>query len=175
MKRIVFAGLLVAAVFVFAFAGCMQVPSGQDAQKTAITNFEECVAAGNPVMESYPRQCNANGKNFVEEIDFPVEMTDEAGNERRDASAENDNGFSSNVMAEDEARMIAEEKCLKQGESLTGAGYFNPNSKTWWFDANVQDTPAGCNPACVVSEETGEAEVNWRCTGLILPEAAPLQ
>jgi len=22
-----------------------------------ITNFEECIAAGNPAMESYPRQC----------------------------------------------------------------------------------------------------------------------
>jgi len=33
-----------------------------------ITSFEECVAAGNPVMESYPRQCRANGQLFVEEI-----------------------------------------------------------------------------------------------------------
>jgi len=34
----------------------------------SITNFEECVAAGNPVMESYPRQCRANDQTFVEEI-----------------------------------------------------------------------------------------------------------
>ena len=34
-----------------------------------ITNFEECIAAGNPAMESYPRQCRANGITFVEEID----------------------------------------------------------------------------------------------------------
>lgn len=34
-----------------------------------VTNFEECVAAGNPVMESYPRQCrSADGQLFVEEI-----------------------------------------------------------------------------------------------------------
>ena len=32
-------------------------------------NFEECAAAGNPVMESYPRQCRTpDGKHFVEEI-----------------------------------------------------------------------------------------------------------
>ncbi|HWO07798.1 MAG TPA: hypothetical protein VNM40_04455 [Candidatus Paceibacterota bacterium] len=38
-----------------------------------VTNFEECAAAGNPVMESYPRQCRtADGRLFVEEIsDFP--------------------------------------------------------------------------------------------------------
>lgn len=33
-----------------------------------ITNFEECAAAGNPVTQSYPRQCSANGQGFVEEI-----------------------------------------------------------------------------------------------------------
>ncbi|MFZ2887295.1 MAG: hypothetical protein WA021_05760 [Minisyncoccia bacterium] len=34
-----------------------------------ISNFDECAAAGNPVMESYPRQCNtADGRHFVEEI-----------------------------------------------------------------------------------------------------------
>ena len=32
-------------------------------------NFEECVAAGYPVMESYPRQCRTpDGKVFVEQI-----------------------------------------------------------------------------------------------------------
>lgn len=30
-----------------------------------ITNFDECVAAGNPVMESFPEQCSANGQTFV--------------------------------------------------------------------------------------------------------------
>jgi hypothetical protein len=36
----------------------------------SINSFEECVSAGNAVMESYPRQCRTtDGKNFVEEID----------------------------------------------------------------------------------------------------------
>lgn len=33
-----------------------------------ITNFEECVKAGNPVMEIYPRQCKTNGMTFTEEL-----------------------------------------------------------------------------------------------------------
>jgi hypothetical protein len=33
-----------------------------------VTNFEECAASGNPVMESYPRQCRADGTNYVENI-----------------------------------------------------------------------------------------------------------
>ncbi len=37
-----------------------------------VTNFEECAKAGNPVMESYPRQCIHEGKNFVEIIEEVV-------------------------------------------------------------------------------------------------------
>jgi hypothetical protein len=35
-----------------------------------ITNFDECIAAGNPAMESYPLQCrdSVSGKTFVEKI-----------------------------------------------------------------------------------------------------------
>ena len=33
-----------------------------------ITTFEECIAAGNPAMESYPRQCIADGKTFIEQV-----------------------------------------------------------------------------------------------------------
>jgi len=35
-----------------------------------ITNFEECIAAGNPAMESYPRQCRdpISDRTFTEEV-----------------------------------------------------------------------------------------------------------
>ncbi len=37
--------------------------------QSSITNFEGCIAAGNPAMESYPRQCRTlDGKHFVESI-----------------------------------------------------------------------------------------------------------
>ena len=39
-------------------------------QSPEINNFEQCLAAGNPAMESHPRQCRTvNGEHFVEEID----------------------------------------------------------------------------------------------------------
>ncbi len=37
-----------------------------------VTDFESCAAAGNPVMESYPRQCAHKGETFVEDIPEPV-------------------------------------------------------------------------------------------------------
>lgn len=41
-----------------------------------ITSFEECVAAGNPVMLSHPGQCSANGQTFIEDIGNQMEMFD---------------------------------------------------------------------------------------------------
>jgi len=41
----------------------------KEPSQSTITNFEECIAAGNPAMESYPRQCRTpDGKHFVESI-----------------------------------------------------------------------------------------------------------
>ncbi|MFC1787900.1 Gmad2 immunoglobulin-like domain-containing protein [Patescibacteria group bacterium] len=42
----------------------------------SVTNFSECVAAGNPVMESYPRQCRHNNQTFTEDIGNELEKDD---------------------------------------------------------------------------------------------------
>jgi len=42
-----------------------------------ITNFEECAAAGNPIMESYPEQCRtSDGRLFVREVP-PIQLPGE--------------------------------------------------------------------------------------------------
>lgn len=74
------------------------------------------------------------------------------------------------ALTEAEARSIAEQACIKGGDALASGGMYNPNSRTWWFDANLNGTREGCSPACVVSEDTKTAEINWRCTGLIVPD-----
>lgn len=35
-------------------------------KKMSARSYAECVAAGNPVMDSYPNQCQANGKTFID-------------------------------------------------------------------------------------------------------------
>jgi hypothetical protein len=63
------------------------------AATSVITNFEECVAAGNPVMESYPRQCNsADGRHFVEELPMGVPAGDMGGTMPADGEAMQFNG-----------------------------------------------------------------------------------
>lgn len=43
--------------------------------KSSISSYEECVAAGNPSMESYPPQCSANGKTFTQGVKDSVKDT----------------------------------------------------------------------------------------------------
>lgn len=65
--------LTVLAALVFAFA-----PRLESLDAPRVTNFEECAAAGNPVMESYPRQCRTpDGSHFVESI--PTSASFETG------------------------------------------------------------------------------------------------
>lgn len=45
-------------------------------KQSSISSFEECAAAGNPIMESYPARCNANGKTFTEDIGNELEKSD---------------------------------------------------------------------------------------------------
>lgn len=44
--------------------------------QVVVTSFNECVEAGNPVMESYPRQCRHGGQTFVENIGNGLEKTE---------------------------------------------------------------------------------------------------
>lgn len=85
MKKIIIGILLFSLIFTL---GCIQ---GNDTNQITdkvdtntvltinkdenISNFEECIAAGYPAMESYPRQCKtSDGKHFVEEITDDVSI-----------------------------------------------------------------------------------------------------
>ena len=39
-----------------------------DKTPVSIESFNDCVLAGNPVKESYPRQCTVDGKTFIEDV-----------------------------------------------------------------------------------------------------------
>ncbi len=94
----------------------------------------------------------------------------------------NDNGNTLDISVEDgrivqqheiknmslaEAMQIAAgSDCVKEGK-LLDTNTYNSYTNTWWIDLDVKKE--GCSPACVVSEETRTAEINWRCTGLMPP------
>jgi serpin B len=76
-------------------------------------------------------------------------------------------------MSIKEALYIANNsECVKEGR-LTKKYFYNANTRTWWIDLDLKKE--GCSPACVVSEDAGTAEINWRCTGLIEPANGDIQ
>jgi hypothetical protein len=52
---------------------------------------------------------------------------------------------------------------------LTDRHFCNEVTGTWWIDLEPSTPMQGCNPACVVNVTTGASEVNWRCTGALVP------
>jgi len=56
-------------------------------------------------------------------------------------------------------------ECGQKG-TLVGEAFYNADTGTWWFDLDVKDDKEYCDPACVVNEATGKAEINWRCRGV---------
>ena len=73
--KLVLIGLffLVLGIVVFFIVGNLdKQQSVEPAANISVTNFQDCVAAGNPVMESYPRQCRHDGVTYVEELDQPI-------------------------------------------------------------------------------------------------------
>src|SRR3989344_5831665 len=62
---------LIGIAVVLAIVGALLlafVQNREEAQLLSITNFDECVAAGYPIMESYPEQCaTPDGRTFVNE------------------------------------------------------------------------------------------------------------
>jgi hypothetical protein len=77
-------GIILVIVIIAGVAGLVIVQQNSQKQEptetgtsTAVTNFQECVDAGNPVMESFPRQCRSeNGETFTEDIGNLDEIED---------------------------------------------------------------------------------------------------
>ena len=67
-------GLRYAILILLVLAGAslvLRLLGGSTAEPSEITSFEQCTAAGYPVMESYPRQCKTpDGETFVSQTDL---------------------------------------------------------------------------------------------------------
>ena len=58
------AKIIVLAVIIATLAGGLYIIWLKES-RGSVNSFEDCVAADNPVMTSYPEQCNHNGRTFV--------------------------------------------------------------------------------------------------------------
>lgn len=76
MKKLL---LIITIIIVIASLGIwlsLSNKDNEDEKVVKINNFQECIEAGNPAMESYPRQCRAGDQTFTEYIGNELEKTD---------------------------------------------------------------------------------------------------
>ena len=99
-----------------------------------IESFEECAAAGNPVMESYPRQCRTeDGKHFTEVIDTMLNYEEQC------------TGNGGQWLAEfNECEYISESQCSEMN------GVFKECESACRHDPEAEICTAQCVPVCVI-------------------------
>lgn len=116
-----------------------------------VSNFQDCVDASYPVMESYPRQCmTPDGRNFVEGEERCIAPTGE--------SMSLFETMRITVNSSECGNYSLEEPYLRNSMC-------NADTGTWWIDLDIE--MENCNPACVVDIVTEQAEINYRCTGVL--------
>lgn len=72
-----FGGVVIILAAIFTLSQSDWFTSSDTRYAAAVTNFEECIAAGLPIMESYPRQCRSSaGEVFSEDIGNELEKAD---------------------------------------------------------------------------------------------------
>lgn len=105
---------------------------------TTVDSFEKCAAAGNPVMESYPRQCRtSDGKNFVEKIDSRM-MSPES----------RCNNHGGNWLEEfSECEFISAEQCSEMN------GMYKECESACRHMPDAEVCIAMCVPVCVIPQE----------------------
>ena len=47
-------------------------PVDEPVNSGEVNNFEDCISAGNPAMESYPRQCRHDDETYTENIEIEI-------------------------------------------------------------------------------------------------------
>ncbi|PIZ52434.1 hypothetical protein COY27_00370 [Candidatus Woesearchaeota archaeon CG_4_10_14_0_2_um_filter_33_13] len=77
-------------------------------------------------------------------------------------------GCNNNNSTKDQAISLAEKSECGQAAYLTEEINHNEYTNTWWINLKMKEPKTGCNPACVINLEQKTAEINWRCTGLLL-------
>src|SRR3989344_4620306 len=78
MKRVILSIIILIVIVVFLVSIAFFFNS-EDRENSFINSFEECVAAGYPVMESYPEQCRTPDgmlfiRNIVLDLDKPINI-----------------------------------------------------------------------------------------------------
>lgn len=139
-------------------------------QHIANTTYKHVIVLQN-VLQRVPE----NAKSAIEHAinvsqngyENALEHLQERNQEQNREQKGNTCSINGKSMTLEEAEAIAMNSECNQG-NLEDDFSCNSYTGTWWINLDIEK--AGCNPACVINVQTKQAEINWRCTGLIEKE-----
>lgn len=157
--------LLAAAVVIlvlgsvgYAFYASSQNSGSKMTPQPAITNFEQCGLAGNPVMETYPRQCRAGDQTFTEQVaPLPPVITQPAAPELAPQSTTTSASAESMIMV---TSPLPNTK-IKSPLQITG------NARgTWFFEASFPIMLVDANGK-TIAQSPAKATGEWMTTEFV--------
>lgn len=75
MKKVTL--IVISAIIIFVVAFLVSIAVLKYQAKSNVSNFEQCAAQGNPIMESYPEQCRTpDGRLFIRDIGNAIDKWD---------------------------------------------------------------------------------------------------
>jgi hypothetical protein len=130
--------VIVAAAGWFVFANQKSKTTDSTQPKNAITSFDECVAAGNAIMETYPETCAAAGKTFTKSAQSQTTAQDETANwllyapDNKAYSIRVPDGWGAislngNLFVRDVAKLTYKQGTMATVEMLTEGGWDGPS------------------------------------------------
>lgn len=105
MKKAIFIIFLIFAIAISYILITSKENKESENNTVVVSSFEECVLAGNPIMESYPRQCVDGDNLFIEEIENEEENNEIEDNtelNENEAEFENNNDLDGDINEKEE-------------------------------------------------------------------------
>jgi len=151
--------MILALALALMTSGCMNPPNPKDAK-----TFQDCVNAGYPIQETYPRQCKTpDGRTITSDTDvFDTTRDTKCGDDSECLLVNGKNGFSCCWMG----RCDQADYSRGEWQAVNGAWYMQQRTQTC-----PKEAECGPAPMCPTKAPVGNykaACVNSKCIKLIV-------
>ncbi len=153
--------ILIVALILITMGAVLIFDVGRQSADPLIANFQDCISAGYPALESYPRQCNTpDGRNFTEIIETTATTTPEVTPIVTPVST-------STSQASSQIKNIS----VKSGQTISSPITVRGDAVgQWYFEATFPIQLKDSNGKILV-ESYGTAQREWMTTDFVPFEA----
>jgi hypothetical protein len=153
--------ILIVVLILITMGAVLIFDVGRPSADPLIATFEDCISAGYPALESYPRQCNTpDGRNFTEVLENAATTTPETTPTPTLVST-------STSEVSSQIKNIS----VKVGQSIKSPLIVNGDARgSWYFEATFPIQLRDSNGKILV-ESYGTAQGEWMTTDFVPFEA----